>query len=126
MILTIDVADILTLDETGLTVAKATLLTEDVLARAMALVPELAGDLLENEMKAAKAILRRVVLRSAQMGSGAVIQRSESNGAYSASETIDSKQTDYGLFMKHEIQELKNLFPSVNPRKGKAFSVEMW
>ena len=125
MIFEINIDDVLALDDSGtLTEAKAALLTEDVMARAGALVPELYGELTEPQAKAASAILRRVILRSAQTGSGAVVQQSVTTGAYSESQTIDNKSTDRGLFMKHEIEELKNLFPKANSLKGRAFYLE--
>lgn len=126
MRLAINIDDVLAFDDSGtLTEAKAAILIEDAMARASALVPELYGELLEPQAKAASAILRRVILRSAQTGSGAVVQQSVSTGGYSESQTIDNKSTDRGLFMKHEIEELKNLFPKTNSRKGKAFSISL-
>lgn len=125
MVLEINIDDVLALDESGtLSEAKATILIEDAMARAGALVPELYSELTEPQAKAASAILRRVILRSAQTGSGAVVQQSVSTGGYSESQTIDNKSTDRGLFMKNEIEELKNLFPKANSRKGKAFYLE--
>ena len=125
MILEINIDEVLALDESGtLSETKARILIQDAMARAGALVPELYGELFEPQAKAASAILRRVILRSAQTGSGAVVQQSVSTGGYSESQTIDNKSMDRGLFMKHEIQELKNLFPKANSLKGKAFYLE--
>jgi len=124
MILEITIDDILALDESGLTEAKAAILIEDAMARAASLVPELLGELTDIQFKSARAILRKVIVRSAQTGSGAVVQQSVSTGSYSEAHTIDNKSTDKGLFMKHEIQELKNLFPPSNSRKGRAFYLE--
>ena len=119
--------EVIAIDDSGtLTEAKAAILIEDTVSRAIGLVPELEGVLSDNQTRAVKAILRKAILRWHQTGSGAVVQRSESTGSYSASETVDTKSADRALFTQNEIKELRGLFntDSANSRKGKAFYLE--
>ncbi|MGQ3385290.1 hypothetical protein [Glutamicibacter sp. TV12E] len=117
--------DLIPLDST-LTTAKAEILIADTVARAYGLVPELAEDLTALQASASKAILRKAILRWHQTGSGALVQRSESTGAYSVSETVDTKSSDRAIFTQAELKELRGLFVTAKAFKGKAFSVEMW
>ena len=67
---------------------------------------------------AAKAIIRRAILRWNDSGSGAITQR----GAGPFQETVDNRQPHRSLFWPSEIRELQELCAAVDD--GGAFSVD--
>jgi len=97
--------------------AKAAAMIEDALSLAERVAPcttsvdfEYAG--------AAKAIIRRAILRWNDSGSGAITQR----GAGPFQETVDNRQPHRSLFWPSEIRELQELCAAVDD--GGAFSVD--
>lgn len=111
-----DLAAFATIDE-----AKATIMCADTLARAAVIAPCITSDDFE-QADAAKAILRGVILRWNDAGTGAKTQKSETTGPFSNSETVDATGGERrGLFWPSEIAELEKLCAA---SKGGAFTIE--
>lgn len=105
---------------------KADAMIEDVLARAVSHAPQIADNSLdEQQAQAGKGILRRVILRWNDSGSGAVTQSTTSAGPYSQSQTVDNKSGHKKLFYEDELADLKALGQEVPSMRGKAFSIDM-
>lgn len=105
--------------------AKAQAMIEDVTARAKRLAPCLRDpDLDADTVAAAKAILRDVILRWNDQGSGAITHRTVQAGPYQTSETTDASRTK-PRFWPSEIKELQDLCREVTSQKGKAFSIDL-
>lgn len=101
--------------------AKATEMISDVLARAKRIAPCLDGEVSDDVAAAAKGILRDVLIRWHEAGSGAVTQRTKQTGPYQETESYDS-QRPKPRFWPSEIKELQDLCREVTPQSG-AFSV---
>lgn len=74
-------------------------------------------DLSDNDRRVITAVLRAVIIRWNEAGSGAVVQ--ESVGPYS--HTVDNRSNKYGRFWPSEIDQLRAICS--NSTGGKAFSV---
>ncbi|MFD9730901.1 hypothetical protein [Micrococcus luteus] len=100
------------------------ILVEDVLARALGLVPELGDKLTDTQIAVAKAVIRKAVARWADSGSGGVTTKSQTAGPYQTSETYEARG-DRPLFYDSEIDELRSLFrvDGEDPNKAKAYSL---
>lgn len=104
---------------------RAEAMIEDVLARAKRFAPCLKGSDLDPDVAAAaKAILRDVILRWYDQGSGVVVQKQTSVGPYQASESTDSSRSK-PRFWPSEIRELQTLCTDGGPRQRKAFSLDL-
>lgn len=103
---------------------KGKILLEDVMARAIGLVPELANQLTDHQLAVAKAVIRKAVARWADSGTGGVVTKSQTAGPYQTSETYEGRG-DRPLFYDSEIAELKAIFSPGDAlaKKSKAFSV---
>lgn len=100
--------------------AKATAMITDVLARAKRIAPCVGSiDLTDDDAAAIKAILRDVVLRYHDSGSGAVTQRTRTTGPYQETEAYERPKP---RFWPSEIKELQDICREVTPQSG-AFSV---
>lgn len=106
--------------------ARAAVLIEDVTARAMAAVPALGplyadpGPLGWNDavkVTAVRAVLRGVVLRANEAGSGALTQHQQSAGPFADMRTFTPAR---GLFWPSELRELRAI--ARGPRR--AFAVD--
>lgn len=105
--------------------AKADLLITDVIARAKRINPLLGTDgLTEDDVALAKAILRRVIVRAAEAGSGAIQQRAFTAGPYTGQETIDTRARERPLFYPDEVRDLAAIGQD-NPRSRGAFSIDL-
>lgn len=84
---------------------KAEAMVASAIARAILLAPclEDEDELTENQIEAARSVLRDAVLRWAEAGSGAVA--SQAWGSYS--QTLDTRQTRRALFWPSEIKDLQ-------------------
>lgn len=102
---------------------KLSILIEDIVARAKNLVPALAGDLTEDQAKAAKGVIRNAVARRADAGTGAVVTESNRTGDFSQSVTREGGR-EKPLFYQSEIDELRALFND-GVKRAKAFSIDM-
>ena len=104
---------------------RLSILIDDVFARAVGYVPSLGEDMSNQQVAIATAILRRVIVRLAESGSGGTTQKSISAGPYSQSETYETRERK--LFYPDEIEELRSIFPDVyaNHGSGKAFSIDL-
>lgn len=100
--------------------AKAVIMIADALAMAEALAPCVFEPGFTKEA-AAKAIIRGAILRWNEQGTGAAVQRSQTAGPFTHSETIDTRQSRKVAFWPSEITELQSLC-GVSVRK--AFSVD--
>ena len=100
------------------------ILVEDVLARALGLVPELGDKLTDTQIAVAKAVIRKAVARWADSGSGGVTTKSQTAGPFQTSETYEGRG-DRPLFYDSEIDELRSLFrvDGEDPNKAKAYSL---
>lgn len=109
--------------------AKAAAMVEDTTARAVRIAPCLDNEeaLSESAMKAAKAILRDIVLRWNDVGSGARTTRSTNatTGPYGFNQSETLEPGSKVRFFPSEIRELQALCSEESPAKGKAFSVNM-
>lgn len=103
---------------------KGKILLEDVLARAIGIVPELGEDMSDPKAGVAKAVVRKAVVRWADSGSGGTVTKSQTAGPYNTSETYENRG-DKPLFYNSEIEELKALFATYEVKKGKAFSINL-
>lgn len=101
------------------------ILVEDVLARAVGLVPALGDKLTDAQIAVAKAVIRKAVARWADSGSGGVTTKSQTAGPFQTSETFEARG-DRPLFYDSEIDELRNLFrvEGEDIKKGKAYSLD--
>lgn len=87
---TIITADDVLLFAPELGVDRASALVADVLAVAISRVPSLAV-LDADKLPAARAVLRRAVLRLHAEGSGAVVSTSRTAGVYGFTESVDTR-----------------------------------
>lgn len=116
----------LTVFQSDIPKAKAEAMIEDVMARAIQINPAIGADTLTpNEASAAKGIIRRVILRWNDSGTGAITQQSTTAGPYNQSQTIDNRSGHRKLFYVEDIEELKALGKEATSSKGKAFSIDM-
>lgn len=101
------------------------ILVEDVLARAVGLVPALGDKLTDTQIAVAKAVIRKAVARWADSGSGGMTTKSQTAGPFQTSETYEARG-DRPLFYDSEIDELRNLFrvEGEDIKKGKAYSLD--
>lgn len=105
--------------------AKATAMIEDVTARAQRIAPCLGDPELDADKRAAaKAVLRDVILRWNDQGSGAITHRTVQAGPFQQSETTDSSRSK-PRFWPSEIKELQDLCREHTSQKGKAFSIDL-
>ncbi|MBF6428702.1 hypothetical protein IU440_28930 [Nocardia cyriacigeorgica] len=88
--------------------AKAAIMITDALAMAEALAPCVFEPGFTKEA-AAKAIIRGAILRWNDQGSGAAVQKSQTAGPFSQSETVDTRQTRKVAFWPSEITDLQGL-----------------
>lgn len=103
---------------------KLNILIDDVIARAVGHVPSLGEEMSHQQVSIATAILRRVIVRLAESGSGGTTQKSISAGPYSQSETYETRERR--LFYPDEIEELRSIFPNVYTNgEVKAFALDM-
>lgn len=109
--------------EPNIDAAKATLMITDALAMAQALAPCVFEPGFTNEA-AAKAIIRGAILRWNDQGSGAAVQKSQTAGPFSQSETIDTRQNRKVAFWSSEITDLQSLCGGSASRK--AFVVDTY
>lgn len=123
-ILSITHADLLPF-ASDLSEAKANAMIDDTLARAKRLAPCLAGEVTDDVAAAARAILRRIILRWHDSGSGAIQQTSFTTGPYTEQQTIDTRTREKAMFWPTEIKELQDLCREVTHEKGQAFSINM-
>ena len=96
---------------------KAELMIEDAIAAALIVAPCILDDDFQHEA-AAKAILRRSILRWNDAGSGAVTQLS----AGSFQQTTDNRNPHKSLLWPSEITQLQELCGLT--RKGRAFTID--
>lgn len=107
----------------NITEERGQILLEDVMARAVGLVPELADSLSDPQLAVARAVIRKAVARWADSGSGGVTTKTRTTGPLQSSETYEARG-DRPLFYDSEIAELKGIFtPDGVTAKKKAFSV---
>lgn len=99
---------------------KALAMIEDALALAARVAPCIRDDAFEHDV-AAKAIIRRAILRWNESGTGVVTQRQQTAGSFSSGESYD-RQTSRGTFWPSEINDLARLCADWN--KGKAYEVD--
>lgn len=101
---------------------KADAMIEDAVAQAILVAPCLAteSDLDANQKAAVKSILRGVVLRWNDSGSGAWQQQSIGP----ASLTIDTRHQRRSLFWPSEIEQLQAVCTAVNGGATGAFSID--
>jgi len=117
MLTTSDLAPFADIDE-----AKAQAMIDDV----MALAARVAPCIVEDDFKypdAAKAVLRRAVLRWNDAGSGVVTQEQQTAGSFSTGRSYDNKQTSKGTFWPADIAQLQDLCRDSNTERS-AFSVD--
>jgi hypothetical protein len=101
--------------------AKAQAMIEDALALAATVAPCITTDAFPHDA-AARAILRRAILRWHDSGSGAITQ--ESIGPYNYStDTRDARSNRSGLFWPTEIEQLQDLCRGDDSGKS-AFAVD--
>lgn len=101
---------------------KGRILVQDVMARAIGLVPDLAGELTDHQLAVAKAVIRKAVARWADSGSGGVTTKSQTAGPFQTSETFEARG-DRPLLYDSEIDELRAVFAGEELPKRRAFSV---
>lgn len=95
---------------------------DEMIADALALATRVAPCIVEPDFEhaaAAKAVIRRAILRWNDAGSGAVTQR----GAGPFQETVDNRQPHRSLFWPSEINELQDLCRENTG--AKAYTVDM-
>ena len=88
--------------------AKALAMIEDALALAARVAPCITEDSFTYEA-AAKAVLRRAILRWNDAGSGALTQETLGNDYSYSTDTRDQRGSRSGLFWPSEIQQLQDL-----------------
>lgn len=107
---------------------KVQIIIDDVLARVIGHVPQLGVAIDESQLRTAKAIVRKIVVRELDRGSGGVITQnnSQSTGGFSTqdSTTIDNSKSTW-LIYPSEITELRAIVANERPSAGKAFSIDM-
>jgi|SRR5690606_672553 len=103
--------------------AKAALMITDAMAMAEALAPCVFEPDFTNEA-AAKAIIRGAILRWNDQGSGAAVQKTQTAGPFSQSETTDTRQNRKVAFWPSEITDLQSLCGGSSSRK--AFVVDTY
>lgn len=124
MAVTITLAD-LTPFAPDMTEAKAAAMIEDVIARAKRFAPCIGDPDLDPDIAAAaKAILRDVILRWHDQGSGIVSQKTTQTGPFQQSESIDTSRPR-PRFWPSEVKELQDLCRQATAQRGKAFSIDM-
>lgn len=112
-----DLAPFATIDET-----KAQAMIDDALARAVRFAPCLTDeDLSEGNAAAAKAVLREVVLRKNDSGSGAL--QSQTAGPFG--QVLDTRQPRRTLFWPSEIGELQSICADHNDEDDVAGAFEV-
>jgi hypothetical protein len=89
---------------TDITAVKAQSMIDDASAMAVLAAPCLSTELTDQQKAAVKAILRRVILRWADAGSGAVVQQQ----AGPFGQTVD-RPSPRGLFWPSEIADLQRV-----------------
>lgn len=106
--------------------AKAEAMIADVLARARLLAPCLAGDgLSEDQAAAAKAILRDVVLRWNDVGSGGYQQETKTAGPFTHQTMIGAGRDAKARFRPADIRELQDICRDVSGGHDGAWSLDM-
>lgn len=109
-----DLAPFASIDE-----AKAVEIIGDVTAQAVIEAPglerllEAGADQLTGrdraKVRAVKAILRKVVLREHEVGTGAVTQQQQSAGPFAQMKTFGSAQESRGIFLLDEVRRLRKI-----------------
>ena len=123
MLLTITEADLAPFAP-DLTGAKAAAMIADVMAVAKSVAPGLRGDLSEDDAAAAKAIVRRAILRWHERGLGGRTTVQATTGPFSQMTSTD--QSVRGVFLPEEIDALRAVSDSaLKVGGGRAFSVDL-
>lgn len=100
--------------------ARAAAMIEDALATAAVVAPCITSDTFEHA-GAARAILRRAVVRWHEAGTGALSSRSTQVGPFGQTESLDTRQRDGGLLWPSEIAALQGLCKGAS---ASAFSID--
>lgn len=101
---------------------KAEAMIADIVSRARRFAPCLGDDIPQDVADAAKGILRDVILRWNDAGSGTVVSRTHSTGPFQGTESYDT-QRPKPRFWPSEIKELQDLCRTVTTESG-AFHID--
>lgn len=104
--------------------AKLRIMIDDVVARAINIVPSLGHEVEPRQAAVAQAVLRKAIIRWIDSGSGGRTTHTQSAGPYSESMTYQNGG-DRPIFYDSEIEELKALFPDIDGSSPKAASFDM-
>lgn len=119
----ITVAD-LQIFEPDIDPAKAKAMIDDAYALAVRVAPCLGDDPLDPAVAAAaKAIIRRAILRWSEQGGGGLTTKQELAGPFSHMEVYDNRSTKGRLFWPSEITDLQDLCKTATTSSG-AFSID--
>ena len=100
--------------------AKAAAMIEDALAMAVVVAPCITAGGFAHRA-AAKAIVRGAILRWHEAGSGAVVTQS----TMSYGQTIDTRQPRRGMFLRSELDALKQMCRPADDTGG-AFAIDLF